>query len=156
MKIIRRNVLFIISLIVSIGLTAQDKNNSGTPDFLKKSRIELLGTVKNSRGDFENVIPINKSDISFRIDKEVEVKLIKKVSGKSSGYKIIPWMPILPKYFSGIIDVSASESEAEKKALDIAGGDVLLNKRVERTYKGFVLIWIEKIEVSGFAAEIVY
>lgn len=105
----------------------------------------------------EQIELFNKTLLGLVIEKKVDVELLKNVRGNSKGYKFVPLIPFLPKIMPGVvININAEEGKAEASALKGTGGDIILNKRVERTYTGFLLVfWIEKIEVTGIAARII-
>lgn len=98
----------------------------------------------------------NNTDIDLIIEKKVEVEVLQSVPGVNKGFKFIPILHFLPRHTPGIINIDAEEIRAERNALENTGGDIILNKKVERTYKGFFLVfWIEKIEITGLAAKII-
>ena len=112
-------------------------------------------TTGSNNGNIEEVVLTNKTDIVLTAEKKVDVEILQNVRGVSKGFKFVPLVPFLPKHTAGVVNVNASEIEAEQNALNGTGGDILLNKKVERTYTGYLFIfWVEKIEVTGIAAKI--
>ena len=112
-------------------------------------------TTGSNNVSVEKIQLSNKTDIDLIVEKKVDVEILQSVRGVSTGFKFVPILPFLPKHAPGIINIDAEEIQAERKALANSGGDIILNKKVERTYKGlFLIFWIEKIEVTGFAAKI--
>ncbi len=112
-------------------------------------------TTGSNNHSIERIQLNNTTDLSLTVATVAEVELMGKTSGVSRGFKIVPMLPFLPKYAPGVVDVAARELEAEEKALEKSNGDILLNKKVERTYTGFAFVlWFEKVEVSGFAAKL--
>ena len=136
-----KKVFFLISIFVIITTSVYSQNPL---------------TVGGSNNSVEQVVLSNKTNIAFTVEKKVDVKLLKRVRGVSTGIKFVPILPFLPKHAPGVVNINARELEAERKALKDSGGDILLNKKVERTYTGFLLVlWFEKIEVTGIAAKII-
>jgi len=108
----------------------------------KDNRMETLNNSQNS-------------DISLKVVTEQEVEIFRKVEGSHTGFKFVPLMPFFPRKAPGVIHFESSELMAENNALKGTDGDFILNKRVERTFTGILLIvWIEKVTVSGYAARL--
>lgn len=137
-----RKIFFLISFLTFANIIVYSQS---TP----------LNIVSNNDKEVQ-ILLSNRADLALIVEKKVDVEVLKNVSGVSKGFKIIPLLPFLPEYTPGIINIRAEEIEAEQNALRGSGGEILLNKKVERTYKGILLIfWIEKIKVSGIAAKII-
>ena len=137
-----RKLFFLISVVILFSLSVFSQNNP-------------LTTGSNNKS-IEQIQLSNNTDIDLIVEKKVDVQILQSVYGVSIGYKFIPILPFLPKHAPGIINIDAEEIKAERNALANSGGDIILNKKVERTYKGILLVfWIEKIEVTGFAAKII-
>lgn len=139
MRKTRTLLLSVIISLVSIVNYAQSTMPTGEKD----QRMVKLNNSQNS-------------DVSLKVVVEADAELIGKVEGSSTGFKFVPIIPFLPRIFAGVIHTEASEINAEENALKGSGGDILLDKQVERTFTGiFLVIWIEKVTVSGYAAKLI-
>ena len=137
-----KKVIFLISFFAFISVTGYSQNNPLTAGSNNKS--------------VEKILLSNKTDITLIAEKKVDVEILKEVTGTSKGFKFVPLIPFLPKLLPGVVNIDAKELEAEQNALRDSGGEILLNKKVERTYTGILFIlWWEKIEVTGVAAKII-
>lgn len=116
------------------------------------SQIVLFPSTKDRLDKLENV---QNSELGVKMFKEIDYQVISVTSGISRGFKFVPLLPFLPKKSVAIVHTESKELDAESKALKSVGGDILLNKRVEKTYTGVLLIlWFEKVEVTGIAVKI--
>jgi len=117
--------------------------------------VSGFSQIFNGWDKMEKINNTNNSDLSMKIYTEQEVEVVSAVSGSHTGFSIIPLIFFLPKISPAILRVDASELEAEANALRGTEGEVILNKRVEKTKTNILLIiWIEKITVSGYAVKI--
>jgi hypothetical protein len=136
-----KKVVFLFSFFAFYAVSVYSQNNPTTAG-------------SNNR-NVEEILLSNKTDIALIAEKKVEVEILQNVKGVSKGFKFVPILPFLPKYMPGVINFNAREIKAEQNALSGSGGDILLNKKVERTYTGILLIfWFEEIEITGIAAKI--
>jgi len=124
-------------LLLSLSTFSQSTPFSGEKD----SRMDKIENVQNSQ-------------LSLNVKVDMAADIIGKVEGVSTGFKFVPILPFFPRRSAGVIHTEASEIQAENRALKGTGGDIIINKKVERTFTGvFLIIWIEKVTVTGFAAK---
>ena len=87
---------------------------------------------------------------------ELKAEIIRKVEGSSTRFNFDPILPFFPRRVADTIHTEASEIKAKKNALEGTGGDIILDKKVERTFTGILLIILfEKVTITGFAAKFV-
>jgi hypothetical protein len=104
--------------------------------------------------DMDKLENIQKSEMSAKIDVSLDVDIIRNVEGIHKGFKFVPILPFFPRKCAGVVQTEASEMEAEQRALKSVGGDFILNKKVERSFSGILLVfWIERVKVTGLAVK---
>ena len=138
MKKTKLVLAFMLFVLMGVGSYAQSSIFTGDKD----KRMEKLNNTQNS-------------SLDLKVKVETGADIIGKIEGSHRGFKFVPILPFFPRRSAGVFHSEASEIIAEKRALKDSGGDIILDKKVERTFTGFLLVfWIEKVTVTGFAAKL--